>query len=66
MLREFWTSSERKTKRALQGGADERRSWVDGGVILIRWPWLGGMLMLNGGSGSWSVGPIPCYWGWQW
>ena len=53
--------------RAARRARDERRSWVDGGVILIA---VG--LGLGGCSCSMEVpaaglsAPSPCYWGWQW
>jgi hypothetical protein len=57
MLREFWTSSKRKTKRALQGGrvkSGGAGSTVESFSSPLALAW--GLLMLNGGSGSWSVG----------
>lgn len=47
-------------ERAARRARDERRSWVDGGIILIAVGLgLAGMLMVRGGSGNWSVGLIP-------
>jgi hypothetical protein len=46
--------------RAAKRARDERRSWFDGGIVLIAVGLgLAGMLMVLAGSGSWSVGLIP-------
>jgi hypothetical protein len=47
-------------ERIAKRGRDERRSWVEGGIILIAIGLgLAGMLMVHGDSGNWSVGLIP-------
>lgn len=47
-------------ERALKKARDERRSWLDGGIILIAIGLgLTGMLMAHGGLDDWSAGLIP-------
>jgi hypothetical protein len=47
-------------ERIAKRGRDERRGWVEGGIILIAIGLgLAGMLMVPGDSGDWSVGLIP-------
>lgn len=46
--------------RAAKKALDERRSWIDSGIILIAIGLgLAGMLLIHGDRGDWSVGLIP-------
>jgi hypothetical protein len=46
--------------RTARRAHDERRSWVDGGIVLVAIGLgLAVMLMAHGDSGNWSVGLIP-------
>jgi hypothetical protein len=51
---------EEDQSRAAKRAHDERRSWTEGGIILVAvGTGLAAMLLVLAGSGTWSVGLIP-------